>query len=312
MGKNYLLFLFVLLNCMGCSNRGDLQNEVVSFHEQFVDVEGASLFCRTIGKGEPLVVIHGGPGLSQDYLLPGLGQLAKNHFVIFYDQRGGGRSSGEIHGDTLHMEALIEDLDNIRRVFGFKKISLLGHSWGALLAARYALAHPESIHKLVISNPTPLSSGDLDLFMQEWTKRMTPYLQKIAFIQSSQEYQQGNPELHEEVNRLIFRTYCHYPENLDKLNLRTSRTAAYNFLKIYQLLWNEMCGTPFAFYEDLQTLQIPTLIVHGDSDPIPLSTVQNIHDSISGSKCIVIEQCGHFPYIEQPETYFNVLEEFLR
>lgn len=62
----------------------------------FIEAKGAKLFCRTLGQGKPLIVVHGGPGLTQDYLLSELQPLAETNFLIFYDQRGCGQSTGEI------------------------------------------------------------------------------------------------------------------------------------------------------------------------------------------------------------------------
>lgn len=79
-------------------------------NEYFIAVENGKLFLRTIGKGKPLIVLHGGPGLTQDYLLPQLYRLAKNNFVIFYDQRGCGQSTGEINANTINIELMIQRL----------------------------------------------------------------------------------------------------------------------------------------------------------------------------------------------------------
>lgn len=310
--KKSLFFFSLLFICTGCTFASSKKSEIMEPREVFVSSDGASLFCRTLGKGEPLVVVHGGPGLTHEYLLPGLDRLAENHFVIFYDQRGAGRSTGEIDEETLHLPALIKDLENIRKAFGFKKISLLGHSWGGMVSARYAIAHPESVNKLILSNSIPLSSEDLSLFFQEWMRRMAPYQEEIAAIRTSQEYQEGNPELHEKLNRLIFRNYCYLPEDADKLDLHLSQTAALHCLKINEVLRGNTLTKPFNLYADLKNLQIPTLIIHADEDPIPLVTAQHIHESISHSEYIVIEHCGHFPYVEEPETYFKSIEEFLK
>lgn len=96
--------------------------------EGFVAVDGdAQLFYRTAGTGSPIVVLHGGPGMSQDYLLPYMYQLAANNQVIFYDQRGGGRSTGEVNASWMTTDQFIEDLEKLRQAFGFKK------AWSAAL-----------------------------------------------------------------------------------------------------------------------------------------------------------------------------------
>ncbi len=130
-------------------------------NELFIDSEGSTIFCRTIGKGKPLIVIHGGPGSGQDYLLPQFYDLAKNNFVIFYDQRGAGRSTGEINEDSMAISVFVKDLEVLRKAFNFDRVSLLGHSWGGFVAMHYAIEHPGGVlyislfRELCNTPPTP-------------------------------------------------------------------------------------------------------------------------------------------------------------
>ena len=89
--------------------------------EFFIEVDGAKLFCRTAGEGDPLIVLHGGPGLSQDCLLPQMMQLAKNHFVIFYDQRASGQSEGALDPESINLDRFVEDLGSV-----LKRLSIVG------------------------------------------------------------------------------------------------------------------------------------------------------------------------------------------
>lgn len=100
----------------------------------FIKTNDAQIFCRVFGKGEPIIVVHGGPGLSQDYLLPQMAKLAQTNLVIFYDQRGCGLSTGAINEDSIQIKTFVDDLEAIRKSFGYKKVTVLGHSWGGFLA----------------------------------------------------------------------------------------------------------------------------------------------------------------------------------
>ena len=150
----------------------------------FVETNGAKLFCTVLGQGEagrePLIVLHGGPGMAQDYLRPYMDKLAEGRQVIYYDQRGGGRSECDGAAEKLSLEVSIEDLDAVRREFGFEKVSILGHSWGGLVAMRYAAAHPEAVNKLILLNSMTASSEDFSLFVAEWTRRMAPFIADIS------------------------------------------------------------------------------------------------------------------------------------
>src|SRR5689334_5809238 len=103
-----------------------------------VRVDGARLFCWEIGAGPPVIVLHGGPDFDHTYLLPELHVLSVSARLIYYDQRGRGRSADGIKAEDVTIESEMEDLDAVRRHFGLEAITVLGHSWGALLALEYA------------------------------------------------------------------------------------------------------------------------------------------------------------------------------
>ena len=245
--------------------------------DAFINVGDAKIFCRTMGKGKPLIVVHGGPGLSQDYLQPQLNKLAESHFVIFYDQRGCGRSTGTLSQDTINIKTYVEDLDKIRKAFGFDTVSILGHSWGGFVTMHYAISHPESVNKLILSNSLPAFSEDFALFIKEYMHRTSPFQEELSLIQKESGFQQGDVDANEEkYYRLIFRTYCFKPEHADLLSLRMTPSAFVNGTKVYGLFWENTFSKSFNLHESLKSLRIPTLIVHGDTDPIPSITAENL------------------------------------
>ncbi len=303
---------FLLLLCvLGIHRVEAADQKALASHEIFVDANGSKLFCKAIGKGKPLIVVHGGPGLSQDYLFPQLSRLGENHFVIFYDQRGCGRSIGTVDPEMVSMAAFVDDLDHIRQAFHLDKISLLGHSWGGFLAMHYALAHPASVDKLILSNSVPASSEDFSLFMQEYVRRLAPYQAELSAIRNTKKFAEGNPDTMEQFYRLMFRPYCYLAEKAELLNLRMSSAAHVNGGKMYELIREKVYRKPFDLHASLTALSVPTLIIHGDADPIPAITAEHIHQSIPGSKYLLLKNCGHFSSVEQPALFFNALEEFL-
>jgi proline iminopeptidase len=301
--KIRLLFLFLMLPL--------LVRAEVQYEETFVDSDGARLFCRMLGKGKPLIVVHGGPGMSQDYLLPYFAQLAENNFVIFYDQRGGGRSTGEINRETINIPTFVRDIENIRHAFNLEKISILGHSWGGLLAMHYAIAHPQSIDKLILSNSSAASSEDFQVYFEEHLRRIAPFQEEFSAVCATKEFQAGEPRAVERFYRLLFRTYCYDPEKVGLLNFQQTPMAFINGGKIYEILRGKAFSNFYDLYPSLKTLNVTTLIVHGDTDTVPAATAQKIHKCVHGSKFVLLRQCGHFPFVEQEKEYFACLKEFL-
>lgn len=313
---NKILLYAILLQASigGASNAiasTPLSSNLEFIKETFVTSGEAKLFCRVAGQGKPLIVIHGGPGLTQVYLLPQMYELAKNNLVIFYDQRGCGKSTVDINANTINIESFLNDIEAIRQAFNLDKISVLGHSWGGFLAMQYTIAHPERIDKLILSNSAPASSEGYALFGQEYMRRMAPYQEELEKIRSTQGFRDGDTCVMEQFYRLIFRQFCYIPEKADLLNLRMTSIPSLNGAKVSEIIRENVLDKPFNLNRDLNALEVSTLILHGDTDPVPPVTAKNIHENIPGSKYVLMKNCGHFPYVEDPTTYFRYINEFL-
>jgi proline iminopeptidase len=131
--------------------------------EGFIDAgAGVRLGYRKVGSnGETIVVLHGGPGFTMDYLADDLTPLARNHTVIFYDQRGTGRSTLVSEAEALDAQRFVDDLEAVRRHFGLEKLTLLGHSWGAAVVALHAIRYPQRVERLIIVGGIPLRHTQL-------------------------------------------------------------------------------------------------------------------------------------------------------
>ena len=138
-----ILCVFILTILSGCI----LQNPQLSLKRQgFVTINGGSLYYQKFGSGIPIIVVHGGPGLDQGYLQPQLLQLASDYELIFYDQRGSGKSlDTKINEKYITLPQFIEDLEALRNYLGFNKFILMGHSWGGFLAMQYAFFMADKI-----------------------------------------------------------------------------------------------------------------------------------------------------------------------
>lgn len=305
------IYLFTATICYADMPTLSIYTDIV-VKETFIDSKNAKLFCRTMGKGKPLIILHGGPGLTQDYLLPQMVKLAESNFIIFYDQRGCGKSIGEINADTINIETFVSEIEAIRQAFHFDKISVLGHSWGGFLAMHYAISHPEHVDRLILANSMPASSEGLALFVSEWMKRTAPYQEELAAIHETKGFQEGDTDTIERLHRIIFRTYCYVPEKAHELSLRMTPLASVNGAKVYEMIRQNVFEKSFDLLPNLKNLNIWTLVIHGDFDPIPPVTAQSIHENIKNSKYIIMKDCGHFPYVEKPDEFFNEIREFLK
>jgi proline iminopeptidase len=152
----------------------------------------ARLYYREIGQGQPLVILHGGPDFDHHYLLPAMDRLADSFRLIYYDQRGRGRSGGQVEPDEVSMASEVADCLRIMEHFQLDRAALLGHSWGALLALEFALRHPDRVSHLILMNPAPASHADLGLFRMERQRTAAADLAAMRALSATAAYEAGD------------------------------------------------------------------------------------------------------------------------
>ncbi|HSB86804.1 MAG TPA: alpha/beta fold hydrolase [Ilumatobacteraceae bacterium] len=285
--------------------------------ETFVESRGARLYVRDVGDGLPIVVVHGGPDFDHEYLLPDLDCLTDAYRLVYYDQRGRGRSSEGIGPDDVTMRTEMEDLDAVRQSLGVDSIILLGHSWGGLLAMEYAIRSPRRVSHLVLMNTAPASCAGAALLRQELARRRSPAeSEAMASIVASDRFRAGDLAVDAEYYRIHFRSAFKQPGLLEQLlgRLRANFTEAGVVLArqiedhLYAETWrrDEYDLTP-----QLARLPTPTLVIRGADDFVPGAIAGNIAQAIPRSRLVVLEDCGHFAFIERPEQVRVCLAEFL-
>ncbi len=118
--------------------------------EGYVDAHGVLIYYQIIGHGAPLMIVHGGPGVSHDYLMPYLLPLARNNQLVFIDERGSGRSEKLEDTSQYTVENMVEDVESVRQELHLGKISLMGHSFGGVLAQAYAFKYQQNLTHLIL------------------------------------------------------------------------------------------------------------------------------------------------------------------
>jgi proline iminopeptidase len=276
--------------------------------EGLMDVNGTKLWISVHGQGEPVVVLHGGPGLNHSYFKPHLAALEKNFSVIYYDQRACGQSliPGE---DSITMKLFVDDLEAIRKKFNIKKLNLLAHSWGAVLAAHYALTYPDNISKLVVSNPAMLSREYDEALAKRIKDRTTPEdsVARANLLASNS----ISIKQYEDFFMLSFKGSAYNPKNLVNLNLNLPD----NFIEANKALFTGLMKDDLHslnLYNSLGKLSFPVLIIHGEADIIPEMSIERLKTSLPNAHVIVFEKSGHFPFIEQTKKFNAVTISFFK
>lgn len=275
-----------------------------------IDVPGARLYYRMDGRGDPIVVVHGGPGMDHSYLLPGMNVLADSHRVIYYDQRGGGRTEGAVDSTTVSFERFIADIDAIADSLRLGRFTLLGHSWGGLLAMRYAARRPERLRALVVMNtvePGRRYARESRQLMR--AKQSAQDSVELVRVLSSPELRTREASAVNAMLRVFFRATFADRALADRLVIDLDPRTAKNMASVATFVMGPLGA--YDLWGEVATIRVPTLIVQGEADLMPLEMVQDLAKAIPGSELAVIQNAGHFPYIEKPGETFGAINRFL-
>ncbi len=299
-------------------------SNVYRMEEGFVDAHGVLIYYKIIGHGDPLLIVHGGPGASHDYLLPHLLPLARTNQLIFIDERGSGRSEKLEDASQYTVENMVEDVENVRQSLHLGKINLLGHSYGGVLAQAYAFKYQQNLSHLILGG-TFYSTSEMNKVLAKEKKNMPPEalakleaLEKAGLFGKGKDWEKGRyPNDYASLawgDGYFPYLYQRRPDaNYDPGAGNT--TVAWD-------LYREMWGSNGEFVidgnlksaeylEKLPSIHVPTLIICGDHDESDPSLSRTMHEKIGASKLVILPQAGHMAFVDQPNLYIKSVADFL-
>ena len=250
-----------------------------------------------------MVVLHGGPGAQHDYLLPQFDALATGRTLHYYDQRGGGRSPVDREVPVGWREH-VADLGALIEHWGIAPATILGYSWGGLLALLFATESPNSLARLALVSPAATTAEGRKAFEQRFAERMrNPVITREREELQNSGLRERDPEAYRKrLFELSVAGYFKDPaRSRDLTPFRvTGRTqdAVWQSLGDYDL-------TPA-----LSRISVPAIIVHGRHDPIPVWTAEQTAQALH-APLEIFENSGHVPYVEEFDKLVRVLDGFL-
>jgi len=290
----------------------------------FIDAHGVLIYYELLGRGTPLVILHGGPGASHDYFLPYLLPLARQHRLVFIDERGSGKSEKLEDPSGYTVENMAEDVEAVRQGLRLGKIGLLGHSCGGVLAQAYALKYQRNLTHLVLCS-TFHSTSKMNEVFRRMMAEMNPELRnRIESLEKAGLYGRGKVyERNRYSNGYMVAAWgeAYFPY-LYQRRPDPNYDPAANGIMSWDL-YREMWGSGGEFIIDgnlksveygdrLNSITVPTLITAGDHDECAPSISREMHEKISGSKLVILPQSGHMTFVDQPGLFLKAVGEFLR
>ena len=267
---------------------------------------GLTLHYTIAGKGTPVVILSGGPGMDAAYMQPVADVIATHNTAILLDQRGTtGSMPATLDATTISPELYLSDLEALRTSLGYKQWIDLGHSAGALTAMRYAIDHPDHTQALILLGTVPPRSAGLSRMMDNVAVRLTPEtMQQVATIDATND----SPDAKMAAGVRIFFAADFY-DRAAAAKFALTMTPETCHALTSSLLQKAM--PTFDLTPGLAKLHIPTLIVQGRQDPLDPEMASEARDAIPNAKLIILERAGHFSWLDNPKDFNATLEPFL-
>ncbi|MGH7566662.1 MAG: alpha/beta fold hydrolase [Gemmatimonadota bacterium] len=280
--------------------------------ERELSLEGFGVRVREAGDGEPILCLHGGPGMDSSYFFPdvgvwgpGLRALAAEHHVVTYDQRGCGGSGVPDVDQPLALSRHVDDVEQVSAALGFERPTVLAHSFGSVLAILFALQHPDRLSRLVIIGGAPTRE-----FMAGYRRAVADELppevqERLAGIQT----QEIDDDAMRERFRLALPLYFHRrlsDEERESLLSTISFSARVNRAVAAGLDRYDLSPA-------LPHVRVPALVIYGTSDRVVQPEYQlEFRGRLLTARFVAFQESGHFPFLEEPEPFARVVHYFVR
>ncbi|HYU44546.1 MAG TPA: proline iminopeptidase-family hydrolase [Terriglobales bacterium] len=320
--------LFVILvtgaACLACSAQASKPSNLFPIQDGFVDSRGALIYYQSVGRGAPLMIVHGGPGASHDYFLPYLLPLMRTNRLVFIDERGSGKSSKIEEPRQYTIANMVEDIEAVRQALGLGKISLLGHSFGGALVQAYAFKYPKNLSHLILGS-TFASTKELNLALAKMKAEMDPRdRERVNALEADGLFGKGEIWEHgrypEEYAKLAWGKgyfpylYQNRPDPVyDPLSSNTGTA-----WDVYREMWGSdgefvVVGNlkEVEYVDQLSQIKVPTLIIVGDHDESDPRMSREMHQKIAGSQLVILPNSGHMTFVDQPEEFLKAVRSFV-
>jgi len=275
--------------------------------EEYIKTENETIHLTTYGEGQPILIINGGPGMNSEGFRALAEKIGASNKAIIYDQRGTGESSiPNIDSSSITLDAMINDIEIIRNHLQIERWVILGHSFGGMLGAYYAAKFPERIKGLILS-----SSGgiNMDVFSRlDITARLSS-TERDSLNYWNAKIANGDTTYFARLQRGKFLAPA-YLFNKSNVPIVAERLTQGN-LTINRLVFQDMRRINFDCSEGLKEIKVPVLIIQGKQDVIDRETAETALKVLGNSTLVMLDNCGHYGWLDQPEQYFRSINEYL-
>ena len=287
--------------------------------EGYASLPGVRLFYRTMGRGEPVLFLHGGPGLPHGYLLPWMEPLAQSHRLVLFDQRGVGRS-GKPEDGAYSVAGIARDVDALRRSLRLGKVHLFGFSWGGALALEVAIRYPGSLRSLTVAEGFA-NTDALNTRLQSWLANAPLESREVVERCERDGLFTVDDRYFAEYDDAVGKIYPQNPERPPGWKPPATFVEAVRDLAwdAYYVMWGrngefQITGTLAGWdaMSRLSPLTVPVLLIVSRHGMWTMEEADDVARKVGDARVVLFDHSGHLMFADEPDRFVQVMETFLK
>jgi pimeloyl-ACP methyl ester carboxylesterase len=284
------------------------QKKAPPLEQQTIRARGLEFAVFTSPRVEgqlPLLCINGGLHFGHDVLWPALAPLSVNRQLVFFDQRGRGKSQAPPGARTARIDHDAGDAKAIREAMGIDRWNILGHSWGGGIAMLTTAQDQDAVNRLVLVDAVGPTNEWLTKLHQAALDRLTGEKREHLAAIDPTSLHVDDIESHAAYTSALYPAW--FADRDFGAIFSSPRANSPTGAAVAARLRRE----GYDWTERIASIRVPTLIIHGDQDLLDLTVPESIKQLIPGSEVAIIHHAGHMPFWEAPEEFFARVETFL-
>lgn len=280
-----------------------------------LQLSNASLYYEIKGEGSPILLLSGGPGLSSKQLSTLRDSLSQKYKCILFDQRATGQShTSPLDSTTINLKQSVQDISSLLKDLKLDRVTIVGHSWGAMLAVNFAIAHPSQINKLVLIGSGPLAFSDFGIqeanIVARATKSERESIERLQDSMSQAKSPSESAAYRKQFGKQFLRLISYDAMRIDSIFEEVSKSKTNMAMQF--LMIQDLRKMNYNVKSKIGSLNFPTLVICGRQDPIGLFPSIYLKELNNKFNLVWVEKSGHFTWLEQPGDFYLELFKFLK
>jgi proline iminopeptidase len=283
------------------------------YTDRHITIPDGTIHYRVIGTGKTILLNNGGPGWTCTHIEEFGEAISKlGYRVIMYDQRGNGESMLTKKDQArITLKKMTDDIEFIRKDLKLSEWIVAGHSFGSMLAANYAVTYPERVEKLLLFSSPGTDLSFLNTYQANLNMRLSEKEQNnIAYWTDSLRLANQPAEA---AYQQVINTLPAFVYNKKKLPLMMQGidTSTYN-LETAGFVWNDLVSVNYNITAKTKLFNKPVLVLMGRQDALTEITANRLAASFPKSKKVLIDECAHILWVDQPEKVYDAIKAFVK